>query len=83
MHQHTLEPAKVDIKRTQTKKKTFRKYSIKFFTFFDLPHGCLVNGFSHISPHRSFFVVSFYMQLYTKFGLASLNCFLGGRSGNW
>ena len=28
-HQCTLEPVKVDIKRSQTKNKTLRKYSIK------------------------------------------------------
>ena len=42
-----LEPVKLDIKRTQTKNKTFRKYlndKIQL-TFFSLPYGRWVNFF--------------------------------------
>ena len=41
MHQYTLESVRVDIKRTQTKNKTFREYQSNdkiHFTFFGLPY---------------------------------------------
>ena len=78
MHQITLKPVKVDIKRTQTKNKlseSIQSNNKIRFNFFGFPHGRLVNGLSPIFPRRSFFVVSFYMQLYTRLGLANLNFF--------
>ena len=64
MHQYTLEPVKVDItaKLSESIQSTDKIQSPFFGLAFDL----WMNGFSPISPRRSFFVVSFYIQSYTK-----------------
>ena len=46
MHQYTLKPVKIDIKRTQLKKKLSESIQSSFkihFTFFGLPYGRCVN----------------------------------------
>ena len=67
MHQYTLKPVKIDIKRTQLKTKLSESIQSSFkiqFTFFGLPYGRWVNE-------------------YTKLGLVNLNFFRVGRvTGN-
>ena len=46
MHQYTLKPVKIDIKRTQLKTKLSESIQSSFkiqFTFFGLPYGRWVN----------------------------------------
>ena len=79
MHQYTLKPVKIDIKRTQLKTKLSESIQSSFkiqFTFFGLPYGRWVNKFFlYHFPAQEFFCSIIFRTIIYEIRITKLELF--------